>query len=168
MPRGASRLAWPQAHLPASGIPGWSNGSGREPRWLCPATVCSACAIFWWPCSPIGRAGTGWTRERVPQILNQNAFKNSPSESLSSGYYLAPPVQLKLDNVSDAPESLFIPFRRTKCALSSKFFCCDSVSSWDQAACPVKDRSCCTGDVYASEFPLHRRAKRTWASMNEP
>src|ERR1035438_8598526 len=55
-------------------------GNALELRWLCPATVCSACAAYVLPCSPIGTTGSDWTHEIVPQKPNRNALRVSPSK----------------------------------------------------------------------------------------
>src|SRR3954454_7081560 len=78
--RGAVPSAGPREPLRA--YQDWCCESGPGPHWWCPATASWACAACEWPCSPTGRAGSDWTREKVPRILNQNALQNL---SLKSG-----------------------------------------------------------------------------------
>jgi hypothetical protein len=77
--RGALQPARQQTLEPAPGTLDWWCESGPIPHWPCPAAGYSACAASVLPCSPVDRAGSDWTHERVPQIPNRNALRVSPS-----------------------------------------------------------------------------------------
>ena len=79
--RGAARpnVRRRQARAPSRG---GCCGSAPALHWWCPAAGYWACAICVSPCLPIGKAGSDWTRERVPQKPNQNALQFSPSIEL--------------------------------------------------------------------------------------
>ena len=68
----------PQAQLRALRTQDWWFESGTELRSWCPAAVYSACEACGLPCLPVGKAGSDWTHERVPQKPNRNALRVSP------------------------------------------------------------------------------------------
>jgi hypothetical protein len=72
----------------------WKHGSDPGLHSWCPAAGYWAYEAYGLPCLPAGKAGNGWTHEIVPQILNQNAYRQiSFLKELPGRYYLAPPVQ---------------------------------------------------------------------------
>ena len=91
--RGAVQPAGPRAPERAPRYRDWWFESGTELHWWCLAAVCSACAAYELPCSPVDRAGSDWTHERVPQKLNRNALQFLLLSCLPGRSYLAPPVQ---------------------------------------------------------------------------
>jgi hypothetical protein len=73
-PHGAFLPVEPRAPLRAPRLQDWPIQNGIKLRLRCPAAACSACGAYELPCLPVDRAGSDWTREKVPEKQDQSAL----------------------------------------------------------------------------------------------